>query len=100
MRSAASRRIRSAAAVGLAVAKPIGRSLPRPLRRDGGAPGYRAGLRLQEALDLTELDLDAPRGSVLVRRGNGGRRREVGMDDWGFAQLEPWLRARQAMPVG
>jgi site-specific recombinase XerD len=61
---------------------------------------WRAGLRIQEALDLTELDLDARRGSVLVRRGKGGRRREVGMDDWGFEQLEPWLRARQAMPVG
>src|SRR3954467_11402446 len=60
---------------------------------------WRAGLRIQEALDLTELDLDARRGSVLVRRGKGGRRREVGMDDWGFEQLEPWLRARQATPV-
>ena len=36
-------------------------------------------------------DLDPRRGSVLVRRGKGGRRREVGMDDWGFEQLEPWL---------
>jgi site-specific recombinase XerD len=61
---------------------------------------WRAGLRIQEALDLTELDLDPRRGSVLVRRGKGGRRREVGMDDWGFEQLEPWVTARQAMPVG
>jgi integrase/recombinase XerD len=22
------------------------------------------------------------------------------MDDWGFEQLEPWLRVRQTMPVG
>jgi hypothetical protein len=22
------------------------------------------------------------------------------MDEWGFEQLEPWLRARQTMPVG
>ena len=42
---------------------------------------WRAGLRIQEALDLTELDLDRRRGSVLVRRGKGGRRREIGMDD-------------------
>jgi integrase len=61
---------------------------------------WRAGLCIQEALDLTELDLDARRGSLLVRRGKGGRRREVGIDDWSFQQLEPWLRARQAMPVG
>jgi len=61
---------------------------------------WRAGLRIQEALDLTELDLDPRRGSILVRRGKGGRRREVGMDDWGFEQLEPWVRARETMPVG
>src|SRR3954464_11954908 len=61
---------------------------------------WRAGLRIQEALDLGELDLDARRGSVLVRSGKGGRRREVGMDSWGFEQLEPWLRARPTMPVG
>ena len=61
---------------------------------------WRAGLRIQEALDLNELDLDRGRGSVLVRRGKGGRRREIGMDDWGFEQLEPWLRLRRTMPVG
>src|SRR4051812_21695501 len=61
---------------------------------------WRAGLRIQEALDLTELDLDRRRGSVLVRRGKGGQRREVGMDDWGFEQLEPWLQASETMSVG
>ena len=39
---------------------------------------WRAGLRIHEALALTEADLDARRGSLLVRRGKGGRRREVG----------------------
>src|SRR5689334_7996806 len=42
------------------------------------------GLRISEALALTEPDLDARRGAVLVRRGKGGRRREVGMDEWGL----------------
>jgi site-specific recombinase XerD len=41
---------------------------------------WRAGLRIQEALALTESDLDQRRGSLLVRHGKGGRRREVGMD--------------------
>jgi site-specific recombinase XerD len=61
---------------------------------------WRAGLRLQEALALAEHDLDERRGSVLVRRGKGGRRREVGMDDWGWEQLRPWLGARTELPVG
>jgi integrase len=43
---------------------------------------WRAGLRIQEAPALTESDLDRRRGSLLVRRGKGGRRREVGMDEW------------------
>ena len=59
-----------------------------------------AGLRIQEALSLTELDLDPQRGSVLLRRGKGGRRREIGMDVWGFEHIQPWLEARRTMPVG
>jgi integrase len=61
---------------------------------------WRAGLRICEALALTEADLDARRGSLLVRRGKGGRRREVGMDDWAWEQLAPWLQARVQLPVG
>ncbi len=41
---------------------------------------WRAGLRISEALAVQESDLDAGRGAVLVRRGKGGKRREVGMD--------------------
>jgi site-specific recombinase XerC len=58
----------------------------------------RAGLRIQEALALTEGDLDPRRGAVLVRHGKGGRRREVGMDAWGWEQLEPWLDVRRTFP--
>ena len=46
---------------------------------------WRAGLRIQEALALAEHDLDHRRGSLLVRNGKGGHRREVGMDEWGWA---------------
>src|ERR1700744_4496137 len=42
---------------------------------------WRAGLRIHEALALAEHELHPRRGSILVRRGKGGRRREVGMDD-------------------
>ena len=61
---------------------------------------WRAGLRVQEALALAEHDLDPRRGSVLVRNGKGGRRREVGMDEWGWEHLRPWLSARAELPVG
>jgi integrase len=61
---------------------------------------WRAGLRIHEALALGEADLDPRRGSLLVRRGKGGRRREVGMDDWAWEQLQPWLAARMDLPVG
>src|SRR5271165_4308108 len=52
---------------------------------------WRGGLRVHEALALSEPDLDLHRGSVLVRHGKGGRRREVGLDRWGWENLRPWL---------
>ena len=61
---------------------------------------WRAGLRISEALALAEADLGADRGSLLVRRGKGGRRREVGIDAWGWAQLRPWVERQVALPVG
>ncbi len=45
---------------------------------------WRVGLRISEALALAETDLDAVRGRIVVRRGKGGRRREVGMDVWAW----------------
>ena len=61
---------------------------------------WRAGLRIQEALCLTESDLDQRRGSILIRHGKNARRREVGMDAWAWSALEPWLAARVRLPVG
>jgi site-specific recombinase XerC len=72
------------------------------MRAAGGDPGgvrlrgvivvlWRAGLRISEALALSETDLDRDRGALLVRHGKGDKRREVGMDRWAWSQLEPWL---------
>ena len=61
---------------------------------------WRAGLRISKALALQESDLDRTRGAVMVRRGKGGKRREVGMDRWAWKQLEPWLTIRAGLPVG
>lgn len=61
---------------------------------------WRAGLRISEALALSEGDLEPARGALLVRHGKGGKRRQVGMDDWGWRQLDPWLKLRMELPVG
>jgi len=61
---------------------------------------WRAGLRISEALDLREQDLEPGHGALLVREGKGSRRREVGMDDWGWEQLRAWLGHRTSLPIG
>jgi integrase len=61
---------------------------------------WRAGLRIQEALALNESDLDHRRGALLVRRGKGGRRREVGMDEWAWEHLQRWIDLRLELPIG
>jgi site-specific recombinase XerD len=58
---------------------------------------WRAGLRISEALALTESDLDPKTGSVLVR---AGKRRMVGMDDWAWDQVVRWTEHRIQLPVG
>ena len=59
---------------------------------------WRAGLRISEALALQESDLDSGRGAVLVRRGKGGKRREIGMDRWAWEQLERGLTFGASSP--
>lgn len=59
---------------------------------------WRAGLRISEAPALTESDLDLHRGAILVRRGNGGKRREVGMARSAWEQLRTrWHSAPAAL---
>jgi integrase len=61
---------------------------------------WRAGLRIHEALDVTEGDLDQRRGSLLIRHGKGGRRREVGLDAWDGKNCGPGSsRARSFLSV-
>jgi site-specific recombinase XerD len=61
---------------------------------------WRAGLRISEALALSESDMNARRGAVLVRHGKNDKRREVGMDSWAWEQLQPWQEIRMRLPVG
>ena len=44
--------------------------------------------------------ISSPDGSLLVRSGKGAKRREVGMDEWGWDQLRPWLEVRLGLPIG
>jgi integrase len=56
---------------------------------------WRGALRIQGALDLTESDLDAKRGSILVRAWKGNKRREVGVDPWAWSDhLALWVACR------
>src|SRR3954453_17823830 len=59
---------------------------------------WRAGRRIGEALALSESDLDARRGSVLVRHGKGDKRREVGMDEWDWFRRAPGLAGPRGVP--
>jgi site-specific recombinase XerC len=52
---------------------------------------WRAGLRISEALALSETDLDPGRGSLVVRHGKGDKRREVGMDRWAWTHYSDAL---------
>jgi integrase len=60
---------------------------------------WRAGLRIAKRSRSSRSDLDRPRGAVLVRCGKGSKRREVGMDRWAWAQLDPWLEIRRQLPI-
>ena len=61
---------------------------------------WRGGLRISEALALNETDVDPRRGSLLIRHGKGDRRREIGMDPFGFEQLAAWTAYRTLLPPG
>src|SRR5205085_6294558 len=50
---------------------------PDGIRLRGLIVVLRPGLRISEALALSEADLDAARGAILVRQGKGGTRRAV-----------------------
>ena len=61
---------------------------------------WRAGLRIMDGLSLTETDLNHERGSITVRKGKGGTRREVGMDAWAWNMLRAGWRIAWSCPLG
>ena len=81
------------------------RSCARP-GRIATAPGYgqcspcsgAAGCASRRRSPSRARPRRAP-GSLLVRSGKGGRRREIGIDLWGW-ELRPWLVSRLELPIG
>jgi site-specific recombinase XerD len=61
---------------------------------------WRVGLRINEALTLTEPDLDARLGAILVRHGQGSRRREVGWTPGAGTTSAPASSCACACPSG
>lgn len=59
---------------------------------------WRTGLRISEALALdADQDLNPVDQTVIVRHGKGDKRRVVGMDDWGWRELEAWMVVRRQL---
>lgn len=56
--------------------------------------GWRAGLRVSEALDLMPRDVNLEEGYVHIRHGKGDKARIVGLDETTCAVLQRWLDKR------
>lgn len=63
--------------------------------------GWRAGLRIDEALSLTPANLEPPpRQTVRILHGKGNKARTVGLDAQAWAVVATWLEARAAAGIG
>ncbi|MGH3254837.1 MAG: tyrosine-type recombinase/integrase [Streptosporangiaceae bacterium] len=59
---------------------------------------YRAGLRIEEALDLKPGDVDQARGTIRILHGKGDHDRTVAVDDGAIAVVQLWLAERAKLP--
>jgi site-specific recombinase XerD len=60
---------------------------------------YRAGLRVEEVLDLKPSDIDPERGTIRILHAKGDHDRTVSVDDGALAVVQVWLGARAALGV-
>jgi integrase/recombinase XerD len=60
---------------------------------------YRAGLRIEEGLDLKPGDVDPARGTIRVLHGKGDNDRTVAVDDGAIAVIQLWLAERATLGV-
>lgn len=63
------------------------------------AVGYRAGLRIAEALGLYPPDVDTREGIVHVQHGKGDKARTVGLDAGACAIVDHWLEVRRRLGI-
>jgi site-specific recombinase XerD len=61
---------------------------------------YRAGLRVDEALDLRWADVNPANGTIRVLHGKGDEARTVSIDDGGMALVQRWMDARNRLGLG
>lgn len=61
---------------------------------------WRAGLRIALPAASRSCSVSASASLIVVRHGKGGKRRIVGIDQWGSSELQPWLEHRRTLPVG
>ncbi len=62
--------------------------------------GYRAGLRLSEALALYPKDVESDKGIVRVLHGKGDKARTVGLPMDACVALDRWLDKRKKLKFG
>lgn len=60
---------------------------------------WRSGVRVSEALALRPYHVDMDDNTVTVMSGKGGKRRTVGIDPWGAAQIARWIEHRRDLKV-
>jgi len=61
--------------------------------------GWRAGLRISEALDLRPADVDATQHTVRILHGKGDKARTVGLDSRAWSVVATWLEARARLAI-
>lgn len=59
--------------------------------------GWRAGVRISEALALKASDMNAQQQTIRIRHGKGDKARTVGLDREAWAVIDAWLSVRSSL---
>ena len=61
--------------------------------------GWRAGLRISEAIALKPKDLDEAQQTIRILHGKGDKSRTVGLDQEAWQMLKKWIDARSLLAI-